>query len=445
MNDFEFFITFTTKGLAELKDGMKDLNSKMDGMTSKFSSVASKGDTFFDHFVLWGKKVAGLAMAIAGVGSAISSAFNVSDKIIKLNQVADSAGVAASKVEALSYALFPFAEGGDTIGMAGNLYKGFTGLKKNLMEHNVPEALKDAQLKGNFWIDPNASVEDMIYTVSDVLAKYAGMNDEYATGLRNSIAGAFGIDEKTMGLLQTGSANVRAMIAQGYKNNYLSGEDNLEMALLNKKARQDLKIAWEKLTMELIPTLTLLTEWMTKLLYAVQDLTGWFSDWLPKKIKDAWEEITNIFKGKDPKKQEEARQAQERTRNIATSAWEKINAGTATANDFIDAFGTLNTIYTMAGAGTADETRALTALGKAAQQMNFSAEENRMISAAYGAANARIQRDVRGFNWGEWLGKNDNKTVNQTNNVYFKEANMQSAKTATDFILNNAKIATSEF
>lgn len=265
MNDYNFFVEFTTKGLAELKDGIKDLNNKFDTLGDSFTKGISKGDSFFGKFGGWVNGIVAMSGAIALVGKAIKDTFNVGNQIIQLNQIADAAGATAEEVEALSIALKPYSNGGDTIAMAGQYYKAMLNTKTDMWRNKYSESVRDEMARAGIYISRDATSEQYMKALSEALTVYTNRGDEYSLGSRKKLAEAFGLDDSMMLFLSSGWENVQKMLGYGKQHSYLSGEENLREAQELRKATMELKEAWGRMLTDFMPEVKSIVESMHKI------------------------------------------------------------------------------------------------------------------------------------------------------------------------------------
>ena len=305
----EFFVTFTTNGLTELKDGLKDLNIKMDDLNTSFTTGASKGDSFFGKFVGWGLKLTALAAGFASVGKAIKDAFNIGSDIIALNTQADAAGVKAEQIEALAWATAPYLGGKKDISAAGNFFENLAITQTKAWRGQYAKSLIDEMAyAGGITIRPDASKEEWMYGIADLLHYYeANPNDPRSAGARLLLSQAFGgMSKEQMLLFSQGRAGLKADLAEGMKHLTLSGEDNLTKAMQQAKAKMEFEEAWQNLVTQLIPLTTgILNALTTVVNYVSEFITKYVPSWdsvlsawnsFIEFMKPGWEIVSNFFK-----------------------------------------------------------------------------------------------------------------------------------------------------
>lgn len=286
----EFFVTFTTNGLTELKDGLKDLNIKMDNLNTSFTTGASKGDSFFGKFVGWGLKLTALAAGFASVGKAIKDAFNIGSDIIALNTQADAAGVKAEQIEALAWATAPYLGGKKDISAAGNFFENLAITQTKAWRGQYAKSLIDEMAyAGGITIRPDASKEEWMYGIADLLHYYeANPNDPRSAGARLLLSQAFGgMSKEQMLLFSQGRAGLKADLAEGMKHLTLSGEDNLTKAMQQAKAKMEFEEAWQGLDTQLVPL-------TTGILNALTTVVSYVSEFISK-YAPSWDEVLSAW------------------------------------------------------------------------------------------------------------------------------------------------------
>ena len=331
MNELgEFFITFNTKGIQELKDGLKDINTKMEGLNTSFTQGMSKGDSFFNKFTAWGLKLTALAAGFVSVGKAISDAFKMGAEITKLNVAADVAGVKSEDVEALAIALAPLKGGQKDYSSAANFYRQMTETQtqwwRGQYSEKVIEEMSRAGVRG---LKATSTPEQWMNGLVDALSYYQGQHTRQAVGARNLFAKAFGLTDEQMLLFAEGRDYVNQQLEYGRNHLVLSGEGNLRKAIEQTKAKMEFQEAWEKLVIDLIPLTTKIYEALTK-------VVNFFSDLM--KYAPSWESIDKVLSGiwgwiKDTFIKDIAELPEKMNDQKANAAVNRINDGTASIRD----------------------------------------------------------------------------------------------------------------
>lgn len=284
----EFFISFTTKGITELKDALKDINEKLDNLDKSFTKSTKKGDDFFGKFTHWAKGIALVTAAVGTFTKAISDAFKMSNDIIRLNVVADVAGVKAEDVEALAIATAPFLGGKKDIGAASNFYRNMTETQTEWWRGQYSQKVIDEMSRAGVLIKPDATQEQYMSGLIQALSFYQGQHTQQAIGARNLFAQAFGLTDEQMLLFAKGQDYVNNALDYGYQHLTLSGDKNLKNSVDNAKAKMELKEQWDKLVADLIPVATALTKVMTIVvdwLRPIARFLGRIAEWVSKKLE----------------------------------------------------------------------------------------------------------------------------------------------------------------
>lgn len=270
MNELgNFFISFTTTGLTELKDGLKDINTKLDGLNDSFQKSTNGGDKFFAGFKGWAGQIAGLAAGVLSLGKAIKDTFSLGDKIINLNLLADAAGATAEEVEALAIATQPM---GGTVQSAANFYRTMNNLQTEMGRGQYGEAMREELSRAGFFVSPMASAEEYMRALSSALTNYTNLGK---FGDRDKLAKAFGLDDSMMLFLSSGYENVDKMLAYGRQHSVMSGKDNLQAAMEMRKALNELKEVWNRLLVDMMPVLTGILNLLKPILEALAPIAQW--------------------------------------------------------------------------------------------------------------------------------------------------------------------------
>ena len=270
MNELgNFFIQFTTNGLTELKDGLKDINTRLDSLGDKMSKGGASGDKFFNGLGGWLGKITALTAGILSLGKAIKDTFDIGDKIINLNLLADAAGATAEEVEALAIATQPF---GGSVQSAANFYRTMNNLQTEMGRGQYGESMREELSRAGFFISPQASAEEYMQALGSALTSYTNAG---RFGDREKLAKAFGLDDAMMLFLSSGQENVDKMLAYGRQHSVLSGRGNLEAAQEMRKALNELKEVWNRLLVEMMPVLTEILQVLKPILEALAPIAEW--------------------------------------------------------------------------------------------------------------------------------------------------------------------------
>lgn len=343
MNELgEFFITFNTNGFQEFKDGLKDINTKMDGLNTTFEKGVAKGDTFFSKFTAWGLKLSALAAGFIGVGKAINDAFKIGGEITKLNVAADVAGVKAETVEALAIALAPLKGGQKDFSSAANFYRQMTETQTQWWRGQYSEkVIEEMSRAGVTGLKANSTQEQWMNGLIDALSYYQGQHTQQAVGARNLFAKAFGLTDEQMLLFAEGRDYVNQQLEYGRQHLTLSGEGNLRKAIEQTRAKMEFNEAWEKLVIQLISVTTkiyeilkAITDFVTAHLPDISKAIDDFVDFL----KPGWEILKNAISGiwdwfKKNILKDIAELPDKMNDQKANAAVNRINDGTASIRD----------------------------------------------------------------------------------------------------------------
>lgn len=274
MNELlEFFISFNTMGLAEVQQGISDLQSQMSELGKNTQSAGSSISGLT-------KKMLGIGAAFFGVQKLISDTFKFNNQVLALNAVADAAGVAAENVESLGLALQQY--GGD-ISSAGNIYKTLENLRVQISQGKITDAQREAMARyGVNYMGLNG-----IATPDEMLRNLAQVMPGLSAGERMDLARAVGLDTPTMLLLSKGVKNLDETLKENSKKLSLSGSENRENAVKMNQAMIDLTASWNRFISSLTPILTAILDILTPIVEALGSIVSAIRDalsWLAKKL-----------------------------------------------------------------------------------------------------------------------------------------------------------------
>lgn len=277
MNELlEFFISFNTMGLAEVQQGITDLQSQMSELGKNTQSAGSSISGLT-------KKMLGIGAAFFGVSKLISDTFKFNNQVLALNAVADAAGVAAENVESLGLALQQY--GGD-VSSAGNIYKTLENMRVQISQGKITDAQREAMARyGVNYMGRNgvASADEMLRNLAQVMPGLSA-------GERMDLARAVGLDTPTMLLLSKGAKNLDETLKENSKKLSLSGSENRENAVKMNQAMSDLTASWNRFISNLSPILTAILDVLTPIVEALGTIISAIRDalsWLRKKAESS--------------------------------------------------------------------------------------------------------------------------------------------------------------
>ena len=270
MNELgNFFVQFTTNGLTEMRDGLKDISTRLDGLNDKLSKSSTSGDKFFNGLSGWLSKITALAAGVLSLGKAIKDTFDIGDKIINLNLLADAAGATAQEVEALAIATQPF---GGSVQSAANFYRTMNNLQTEWGRGQYSEGMREELSRAGFFVSPMASQEEYMRALGSALTAYTNAGK---FGDREKLAKAFGLDDAMMLFLSGGQENVDKMLAYGRQHSVLSGRENLQNAQELRKAMNELKEVYNRFLVEMLPVLTQIVTALKPIAEALLPIAQW--------------------------------------------------------------------------------------------------------------------------------------------------------------------------
>lgn len=95
----EFFVKFTTQGLAEVKDAIDGLSKKMDEVGTASEKATDKQSNFFNKSTLWIGRITGLTTAVVALKKAWDAVGNAAASTMSIYQQAMLAGTSPQTIE----------------------------------------------------------------------------------------------------------------------------------------------------------------------------------------------------------------------------------------------------------------------------------------------------------------------------------------------------------
>ena len=311
MNELDTFtINFVTEGIDKLLDGMDKLNKQMDKVDTGFTKVGSKGDSFFNKFIGWGTKIAGLIGGIYSIGKAITDTINSSNEILTLHKTADEVGHTAKEIEVLGLTLQRFSPNlslTSAYGQAGSFYKALNDLRLDEARLSPSSSLmEELNRAGSSAILATDSDQTIINKLRRGVQNYLStQSPEMASASIERLLSAAGISYKDMGgLFKASDADFNFIMQQmnnkawRYDPKYQQDAQNLAEARLN------LSETWKKMTDEMMPMVTKLIQDFTKLLEMMKPIINavvMALDWVVNKFGWVLDKIGQWWKGQQEK------------------------------------------------------------------------------------------------------------------------------------------------
>lgn len=296
-----FVVEFTSKGLAELKEGLGDIQTSVQDLHEDMKKADDGGKGFFDNIGGWIKSIGALTASFIGLRAIIRSVFDVKGEIIDVYNMADIAGVDPKWLEGLGIATEQFRGGG--VNAAFDFMVGMNEAlgKMKWAEYNEDWVKQMAKFGFTTEYDYDKTEQQNRMAFMEALHRgfaNASFLDEQA------IKNAFGINDAMYQLLR--SDRWQELINAGMDKIVLTDEEeNLQKAVELDVAQKDLKRAWQDLMKQLMPVMTqLINDFATPLVQNFSDfakrhdlgemLRKWIeqlSDW----IDVIWPEIKEFF------------------------------------------------------------------------------------------------------------------------------------------------------
>lgn len=255
-----FYFEFITENLNELKDGLDDLNKKLDKVEDTGKKTTKGLDGLWQGF----KKLLPEVTLLGTAYKALRTAMSLKDEIVDMQNFATAVGVGADKIEGMGRALFQF--GGDWK-TAATLFGSIT---------DMMEDLKWGRLDKDELISK--------YGIDIVNGLISGDHFEVLKGISNAMVGQ---DKGAQRAIASGFLNgnqaLQLFFAQGWDKvsqqlgvamgkNFKSDPEYQRNSRELKQAVQDLKESWEQAVAPLMPAITELLEAMKPIMEAMKPL-----------------------------------------------------------------------------------------------------------------------------------------------------------------------------
>ena len=255
-----FYYEFVSEGLSQLKDGLDDLNKKMDGVSKTSKDTSSGIDSLFAGF----KKLLPEITLIGTAYKGLKTAMSLKDEIVDMQNLSTAAGIGADKVEGLGRALFQF--GGNwqnAASLFGSITDMMEGLKWGSLDKN------DLISKYGVDIVNGLLAGDHMEVLRGISEAMAGKD----TGAQRAIAKGFlGGNEALQLFFGQGWGAVSEQLSQAMAKNFKSDPEYQRNSRELKQTIHELKESWERSVAPLMPGITAVLDALQPVLSAMQPL-----------------------------------------------------------------------------------------------------------------------------------------------------------------------------
>lgn len=290
-----FYFEFITENLNELKDGLDDLNKKLDKVEDTGKKTTKGLDGLWQGF----KKLLPEVTLLGTAYKALRTAMSLKDEIVDMQNFATAVGVGADKIEGMGRALFQF--GGDWK-TAATLFGSIT---------DMMEDLKWGRLDKDELISK--------YGIDIVNGLMSGDHFEVLKGISNAMVGQ---DKGAQRAIASGFLNgnqaLQLFFAQGWDKvsqqlgvamgkNFKSDPEYQRNSRELKQAVQDLKESWERAVAPIMPAITNVLKALDPVLVALGPLFKVIADlfvaispaikWLAEKLGKGIKEFSDSLEG----------------------------------------------------------------------------------------------------------------------------------------------------
>lgn len=244
----DFFVEFTTKGLGELKEGLKDLNKSLDGLSADFDANSKASGNFFGKFKGWATSIGLVAAAIWGVHKALKETFQVSKEIRGLYKSSDMLGVDPSTLE--KWTLVARLHDGNQ-GDVTSFFSGLNQMALNLKEGKYSQELVERMARYGFNEQYlyNASLPENRDKLIGDLNRLLNRKDLNSADIQALQAVFPGLNDTMVSILKTLPKDLAAQLEWADRRRVLSKDDKYlkDSVSLNKatiEVQQAFKEAW---------------------------------------------------------------------------------------------------------------------------------------------------------------------------------------------------------
>lgn len=306
----DFFVEFTTKGLAELKEGLKGLFNSLDRLDKQFGKTTKGFDNFIGSFKRWAKAI-GLVWAM---NKALKETFNVSDELRNLYKSSDMLGVDPETLE--RWGIAARAHGGSQSDV-NSFFAGLNQMSRNLKEGKYSPELMERMARYGFseqYLYGASLPENRDKIITD-LNNLLTRKDLTAADIQ-SIQSVFpGLNDTMVSLLQTFPEDLKKTLEWADKQRALTNDPKalqnaIKLAIARIELEQTFKRVWTPLmepVADLIKALEPLAEPLAELVKSIAELISQLMpvvEYVVKKLggsatygADALSALIKTFKG----------------------------------------------------------------------------------------------------------------------------------------------------
>lgn len=290
-----FFVSFTTTGVADIKTTLDDINNRLDALGGNFQESSKGMDGMFGGLTKLLGRLGLVTSAVTAVGLAIKNAFAIGDKAVELRNLSEATGASAEKLETLGIVLRKY--GGD-VSTAGEVYKNFMTMMTEYSQGKIPESHREMIARyGGYGLSIRAgmSPEQILENLNRVFNR---LEADGNIGAIHQIARAYGLDQPTMVMLMQSQDDLRAEIERAKEQLVLSSEETQKSAEELRLAKQELRAVWDRVSAELIPILSSLLDALSPILEALAPIAQWVLKQIGGTIGGAVDVASAIFTDK---------------------------------------------------------------------------------------------------------------------------------------------------
>ena len=282
-----FFVSFTTEGLEELKSGIDDINNKLDDLDGGFSKSTKGMNGMLGGLTVLLGKLGLFGSAIAAVAAGVANAFDVGERAVDLRNASEMIGVDPAKLETMGIVWQKY---GGNIQTATAEYKNFLDTMTQYSQAKIPDEHREMMARyGQYGLNIQAGMNFDQYMQS-FNTTFRNLEQAGKYGEIAQIAGAFKLNDSTQVMLMQSQDQLREEVERAKDMLVLSKEEVQANAEELRLAKQELKATWDMVSSDLIPLITDVLNVLKPILEALKPIASWAL----KQIGGLWNTGKNI-------------------------------------------------------------------------------------------------------------------------------------------------------
>lgn len=306
----DFFIEFSSKGFADIKEQLGELQKSLDSLNTKLKGTSKQSDSFIGGFKKWIKAI-GVVWAL---NKALKETFQVSQEIRGLYKSADMLGVDPETLE--KWTLVARLHGGNQ-GDATSFFSGLNEMSRNLREGKYSQELVERMARYGFNEQYlyNASLPENRDKLIGDINRLLNRKDLDAADVQALQSVFPGLNDTMVSILKSLPKDLAAELAWAGRNRVLSNDpealkdatrlekSKIELSNAYKEAFKPLQEPLSRLIDALKPLaqpLAALVKALAELVVALMPFVQWVVKWIGGSVSyvaDAVSSVLNWIRG----------------------------------------------------------------------------------------------------------------------------------------------------